>query len=512
MKFFQRFPIHPLILGLYPPLMLLAVNINETRFSSGFRASAVSFLAATLLYLLLRLFIKDWHRAALLTSLVLIWFFAYGHLYLFLKQITIFGFIPGRHRLLLPLWFALLGVGVWVVLKRVKQPENVTMPLNLITGLLLIFPVIQLINFEFAVGRADAEEAAEIVKTESVVGPQRDVYYIILDAYSRDDTLQDFYEYDNAAFLEELNARGFYVGMCSRSNYPKTRLSLSSTLNMNYLEELDITENNHDMEAWRAIRRSETRKRFEQRGYRVIAFETGFYWTEWESADIYFTRADDPLGVFTDVQAASRLNNFETIFLNTSLGRAVLDLEPFLADNFVSFVNESPRQDQYERVNYTLDTLPKLAQMPEAKFVFAHVLIPHGPYVFGPDGEFRAQDDERGYQDQVTYINTRILEIIDEILANSATPPVIIIQGDHGGPGTQPYPFRMNILNAYYLPDDGNQRLYPAITPVNTFRVIFDTYFGTEYGLIEDVSYYSTEEDFFNFEIYPDTRPGCSGN
>jgi hypothetical protein len=51
---------------------------------------------------------------------------------------------------------------------------------------------------------------------------------------------------------------------------------------------------------------------------------------------------------------------------------------------------------------------------------------------------------------------------------------------------------RMTILNAYYLPSDGNNLLYDSITPVNTFRLIFDFYFDTNNGLLDDRCYFST--------------------
>ena len=48
----------------------------------------------------------------------------------------------------------------------------------------------------------------------------------------------------------------------------------------------------------------------------------------------------------------------------------------------------------------------------------------------------------------------------------------------------------MWILNAYYLPGyDGD--LYATISPVNSFRLVFNSYFGGEYDMLEDVSYYS---------------------
>jgi len=75
--------------------------------------------------------------------------------------------------------------------------------------------------------------------------------------------------------------------------------------------------------------------------------------------------------------------------------------------------------------------------------------------------------------------------LADEILARSEVPPIIVLQADHG-PSEE-----MGIFNAFYFPEDGRSYLYPSITPVNTFRLIFDFYFGTNLGLLEDRSYFS---------------------
>ena len=65
-----------------------------------------------------------------------------------------------------------------------------------------------------------------------------DIYYIVLDGYGREDILNEYYAYDNSEFLENLAKRGFAVPHQARSNYPKTVLSISSTLNMDYISNL----------------------------------------------------------------------------------------------------------------------------------------------------------------------------------------------------------------------------------------------------------------------------------
>jgi len=67
----------------------------------------------------------------------------------------------------------------------------------------------------------------------------------------------------------------------------------------------------------------------------------------------------------------------------------------------------------------------------------------------------------------------------------------------------------MAILNAYYLPGAGKDQVYTDITPVNTFRLIFNAYFEADIELREDNSYYSGYQFPYRFSLVQDNRPGC---
>jgi hypothetical protein len=150
------------------------------------------------------------------------------------------------------------------------------------------------------------------------------------------------------------------------------------------------------------------------------------------------------------------------------------------------------------------------------KFTYVHLFIPHYPYVFGPDGELMTDpgyysDDrgsainstyeKKGYVNQVQYIDKRIVPILQTIIKASKNPPIIILMGDHGLDG----PNRQTNLLAYYLPGDGNAKLYPTITPVNSFRLIFTEYFGAKYPLLPDQTYIS--DTLVESDLFPNCAP-----
>jgi hypothetical protein len=131
--------------------------------------------------------------------------------------------------------------------------------------------------------------------------------------------------------------------------------------------------------------------------------------------------------------------------------------------------------------------------------------------VFGPDGQpvHVHPDSASGYRDQVIFLNKQLELVLTEILARSATPPVIILQGDHGSVIESPER-RMAILNAYYLPDGGEELLYESISPVNTFRLVLSHYFGDRSTFLEDRALYSRYERPYDYQLVPDERAGCS--
>jgi hypothetical protein len=69
--------------------------------------------------------------------------------------------------------------------------------------------------------------------------PLPDIYYIILDGMGREDVLITYYQLDLTDFLSNLEQHGFYIADKSFSNYAWTELSLPSSLNFIYLEDLN---------------------------------------------------------------------------------------------------------------------------------------------------------------------------------------------------------------------------------------------------------------------------------
>ena len=500
----SSFPIHPMLLAVYPVLALLSHNVGQVRPMLGLRAVVLSVVGALGLLAVLRLVLHGWITAGLLASLAIVLFFSYGPAYELLGQVQVAGTSLGRHRYLAPLWIGLLIFGTFLVLRGISDP---TRTLNVIALIAVAFPLVQLVGFELGIhtGPADVKDLdLKLVATD----PMPNIYYIVLDAYGRQDVLLREFGVDNGEFVAQLEQMGFQVADCSMSNYSQTELTFSAVLNLNYLEELGdaFTADADDRsQMWPLIRDSQVRSILEDLGYQTVAFETGFRWSEFEDADIYLAPPrSGKIG----------LNAFEATLLRSTAAWAVLDQARTLPDFLARDFDQSAEQ-HYKRVKYVFDELKQSAELPGPKFVFAHIVAPHPPFVFEPNGDFRDPGADGGtpsgaeyvggYRNQVIYLNDQLEKAIGRIVESSEVPPIIVLQGDHG-PGHGSSTDRMSILNAILLPE-GGEPISDSISPVNTFRLVLNSLFGADMLLLPDESYFSTYDSPYDFSVVP---PACS--
>ena len=504
----SAFPWHSLFIALYAPLGLGAHNIGQTSAGSIVRAVILSGMFAVLLLFVCWLFLRNWQAAGVVATLFLILFLTYGHLYNFISDLEVGGFLVGRHRYLVIVWAGLALAGSWWAIRRSRNSSSLTSTLNLMSVFLLAMPVAQLVFYEvrstgLTSPAAIDSQAAQVVANvqEQNNNPRlRDVYYIILDAYGRSDILAKTLDYDNSAFLRSLEDMGFYVAECAQSNYAKTDLSLSSSLNMEYVTALDPTltpENTDRVPLWNLIQHNQVQEKFRSLGYSTVAFETGFYFSQLSNLDIFYS------------PERGGFNEFEILYVRTTLLRLLDDA------GWLRRFHYTPEDRKRELILFDLEKLQELPATPGPKFVFAHLVIPHQPFVFGPAGEpliiaekvhkgqtyYTERDYRLGYINQVKFISDRISQVVKAIIENSSVAPIIILQGDHG-PSHFDNTSRMGILNAYYFPE-ANADLYAQVTPVNSFRLLFKTYFGEDLNLLEDGSYYSEYPEAYQFEIIP---------
>ena len=256
----------------------------------------------------------------------------------------------------------------------------------------------------------------------------------------------------------------------------------------------------------------------QQCDYQMVAFETGFFFTNYPRADVYLS-------------AGSELSEFEGLLLADTPVDMLL----------VKIVVEPPERSyaaHRQRVLYTFEQLQELPEMRGPKLTFAHIVSPHPPFVFDAQGDpiqpnrsysigdgndYRGtwQEYRQGYAGQVQFVNRMLEETVDAIIRKSSQPPVIILQGDHGPGGHLQWKSpvqtclweRTPIFNAYYLPGGGEKWLYPDISPVNSFRVVLNEYFGTNFELLPGETLFTSHipgADFIDITANRDSKNNCN--
>jgi len=491
-------PWYPLAMSAYPVLALLAANTGQVGPDAAIRPLAASVLFGAILFFLLWLFLRQVHKAAFLTALWLALFFSYGHVYIYLEEKYGDSNYAGWLAAAWILFFVLTLF--WVTRPRLTFISSAP-TLNTVALALLVMAGWQMMS-EFQPRRAHALALPDAPIQTDLVRPEEppDVYFFLLDSYTRADLLQQAYGFDNSEFLDDLRQRGFFVAECSQSNYVRTEISLGSSLNMDYLQNLSDRFSPDSIKRgllWDSLKHNAVRYNFENMGYETITVKTEFDWLSIKDSDHYLSPP----------ALSSGMTEFEGLFLRTTLARYAQDWGWVDPDTILG-VNAR------DRFNTVFNNIDNIARMPQPTFAYLHLISPHPPFVFDPNGKPTNPADfwnerrlypsnlyQKGYVNQAQFLNKKLLQAVYTILAESDVPPIIILQGDHG-PWLQPNDKRMWIFAALYFPGH-EDKLYPTITPVNIFRLMFNSYFGGKYELLDDVSYFSPVPKLYNFSVIP---------
>jgi hypothetical protein len=244
----------------------------------------------------------------------------------------------------------------------------------------------------------------------------------------------------------------------------------------------------------RLMRQNRVQKSLRHLGYSVVTFSSGYRVVE-------LPRPDHIL------QTGFAMTEFQSALLATTP-------MPLFVDEKINLYAL-----HRERLDFIMEKLPRVDEGTRPRFVFAHLLAPHPPFVFDEEGRSVSPERPFGFYDgsdfykhggsreeyvrsyaaQARYVTRRLETVLTQLLESSQRPPVILLQSDHG-PGAHldwrsipdsDLRERFGILFATYLPGFESITLPHDMSPVNTFRLVFDLYFGSELGPLEHRSYYT---------------------
>ena len=498
---------HAIVIGTYVPIRLYVANQTVVPLAALWIPFCLSLAIAVVLLFVTRLFLETLTARAIGVS-----FICFGLMPLLEVRAAVTTALPAMAHpvgqlAVVGVCFLVIGAtAVWLV-RRMSQ-SGLNAARDGLNGMALVLIVLNLIGVVTQrPSRPWLPTVETLVAPVRARGPGRrmgenpDIYYIILDGYARDDVLVDRYGVSPNPLTQYLTDSGFFVAHGSQANYLQTYLSLASSLNMVYLDPLaDTMLTGADRRPLgHLIQNNVVVSHLNALGYTTVLASSDYYATA-RMADVDICFCDVLRPTEFDMQWLAR----------TPLGA-------------VPSVTARAYAAHREKVTRTLEFLQR-PPGESPRFVFAHLLVPHPPFVFRPDGEpvqpprlfsfhdgnhFMGRSEEyvEGYREQLTFVNTGLRTVIDAIRNQSDDQAIIIVQSDHG-PGSgldwesasrTDVKERSGILSAYYLPGEDDETLYDTISPVNTFRVIFNKYFQASYDLLPDRSYFSTWPEPYRF-------------
>jgi hypothetical protein len=345
----------------------------------------------------------------------------------------------------------------------------------------------------------------------ALVDPSKpDIYLLILDGYPRPDTLKSSFGVDDGPFVDQLESRGFDVATNSHSNYPATPYTLASMLNMAYLDDIPQIAGIHVADPGSsgayldAINRNRVFELLRGEGYQIVATGSGWEQLAIRQSDVYMD--------------GGQLNTYEAVMLYVSgLSGAV----QFVAPNWAGDQARS-------RIDGDFAEIRQVAATPSTppRLVISHVLAPHPPLVYGPNGEALPldlstefgfdyagggsdQQTRAAYAGQTLYVNRQVVPTVDAILSSARRPTVVVLMSDHGSrldAATEQAPEADRNFFATLTP--GHAGLYGATpTPINLFPHLLDTYLGLEIPILPDRSYLMSQTGTAPFTPMPAGTP-----
>ena len=503
---------HTVVFAAYPVLIVMGANAGVVPLDAAVlaRSLAASTLLVVVVLLALKPVVPDLASRAAWLSFVLIGFILYP-----LAGGTSMHRGLAAGYVLASMALAALVVKPWSPRRRRSGLLNLAAALVLGVNLYSYAPAVM----DAEPWRREADRLiASVADAPATIAPEprRNIYHVILDGFGRPDVLKERYGLDLGGFVRELESRGFVVPARSQSNYAQTFLSLGSTLNLSYLDSVaEAMGDSGDRRVLHHLIQNNALMLIAKRaGYRVIAIGSNYAATE-------------------RIDAADACHC--TQFGLREIESTAVNLTPLRALPLSRWTYDAHRRKVEESFRHLRESTAEAGPT----FVFAHILAPHPPFVFGHDGravsnagrmfslldgtKYPGSHDEyaAGYREQSRYIAREILSAIDVMLARNGPAPVIVVHGDHG-PGSIEEPEslrgekgreRMAIFSAYYFPGDSRPSMPPHVSPVNGLRMVANRHLGTALPILDDVSYGSTWKRPYQFEIVGgEPRQAVAGN
>jgi len=456
--------------GLIPPAQVVAPFI-------------VICIFAALLYFIIKGVVKKAGVVVALLSPLLIVLCNYGTLYEYISSLTSGTKLKGPVLALATLIILVILIVYIMKIRRLRGGaiSKVNKAFCVIAGALIVSNAFSITMQSIAFAKINGDSGTPGMSMPKDTGPRPDIYFIILDEYAAPSQMKSYFQYDMSPFVEYLRQKGFMVTeMTTESIATATILDTRLNMEARKRQDGDLSSGSLSdslLESVNILNTDEEKRMIHIRNNKVIGYLKGLgyqyiHMGSWFAQTRYNHLADQNNNFF-GFQFKDELS---TIIAGNSILRLVLINRYFLRSS-------------------VLDAFAYLENMPVAggqpKFIFAHIICPHTPYVFGANGEKltvnpgESKDDKQLYLDQHIYVTKMAKEFVDKKLstAQAEVAPVIIIQADHGARMDKPQ--ARQVFSAVYIPNYKGKPWQDSISSANTFRLVFKELFGSNLEILK---------------------------
>ena len=458
----KNFIIFPFLLAFFPSWVIISKNFDELIFQDILISLAIV-VVSVIVWIVITKIIKNGNKAALITGVGIGFFFYFGYVQDALKGIMIFNIPINKTSVLVTISIIIFIISTIYFVKSRNNFESTIKIANVFVITLILFTLVQFV-------------------IPDVLAEKPNVYHIILDEYTDNEILMKKFNYDNEKFLKFLNKNGFYIPNKSFSTWESTADELDLILKMDY----PPVKRGWYSDFYESLNNNQVMSVFSDQNYSIIETNSMIRWKN-------FSNVDTKLCYTGQIHSE---------FLDQVLGKSIIRY----------FLEQYHNDIRRDIIRCTFNELYEIAsQNSGPKYVFSHIVLPHPPFLFGPNGEnvtpdhreisgLQSWENTQGYINQLVYATNQVSVVIKNIVKNDPNA-IIILQGDTGTfTGIDDVSKRTikdiyqvhSILYAVRIPDVNNSE---SMIPVNTYRIIFNNYFNMNYEYLEQRSYTFYEDD-----------------
>jgi hypothetical protein len=479
----------PFLLAIYPSLFHYGNNASIVTLASLESTLLLYSIIAFVLYIVFYFVMRGQSiKAANATFIFLIFFNLYGAFYNYLYNQDVF---PVEDYTLLPLILLLALYASWFITK--VNGERFWKATVLLLSILIASNLLKIIPVEIAKYKTSSQEKATALAIENTSGNANypDIYFILFDEFAGFESMRTYWNYQGVdEFSNFLKSKGFFVAEKSRGSSTDTLHQMSQRLN--YQEYPFGSE--HRETYYEALANNSAMRYLKSLGYTTVVFDEkkfGYPAIPKMTADYSFE--------YDETSAPAVTTGMDNLF--DEFG--ILVAENTMLRAFPLFYNKSidPMFKEHQQmIHFTAAKISDLNEIPSPKFVHAHLLLPHYPFMFSENGTINDPIyyyNWNHYLDNYKFSINLAEKMVNDILENADPnhPPIIILQSDHGARnilvaarnGVQlenfPEEYKTDILNALYLPGYDTSQLPQDMNPINTFPIIFNHYFNADLPL-----------------------------